>query len=119
MKQHLVGGYKNARKCLICPEHVRVELQNYITIRAEERAALTMKYQPAVHEDDVDLDGDQPIQKAIKRKNRGPLDKFVMSLPPDVLKGRKDMKGVFGACDKDLQRVGGHGKVVLRCWDSF
>lgn len=119
LKQHLVGGYKNARKCLICPEHVRVELQNYITIRAEERAALTMKYQPAVHEDDVDLDGDQPIQKAIKRKNRGLLDKFVMSLPPDVLKGRKDMKGVFGACDKDLQRVGSHGKVVLRCWDSF
>ncbi|KAF2576111.1 hypothetical protein F2Q70_00003821 [Brassica cretica] len=60
-------------------------------------------YQPVVHEDDVDLDGDQPIRKAIKRKSRGPLDKFVMSLPPGVLKGRKDMKGVFGPCDKDLR----------------
>lgn len=26
-----------------------------------------------------------------------------MSLPPHVLKGRKDMKGVFGTCDKDLR----------------
>ena len=26
-----------------------------------------------------------------------------MSLPPDILKGGKDMKGVFGACDKDLR----------------
>ncbi|KAF3550359.1 hypothetical protein DY000_02002394 [Brassica cretica] len=61
-------------------------------------------YQPVVHEDDVeDLDGDQPIRKGSKRKNCGPLDKFVMSLPPDILKGGKDMKGVFGACDKDLR----------------
>ncbi|CAN7031734.1 hypothetical protein Bca4012_044803 [Brassica carinata] len=59
----------NHWKCIFC-------YKNYITIRAEERAALTMQYQPAVHEDDVDLDGDQPIQKAIKRKNRGPLDKW-------------------------------------------
>ncbi|CAN6868534.1 unnamed protein product [Brassica oleracea] len=78
-------------------------LENYITRRAEERAALTMKYQPVVHEDYVDLDGDQPIRKGIKRKSRGPLDTFVMSLPHGVLKGRKDMKGVFGPCDKDLR----------------
>uniref|UniRef100_A0A0D3B9A0 DUF659 domain-containing protein n=2 Tax=Brassica oleracea var. oleracea TaxID=109376 RepID=A0A0D3B9A0_BRAOL len=43
------------------------------------------------------------MRKATKRKHRGPLDKFVMSTPPDILKGRKDRKGVFGACDKDLR----------------
>ncbi|CAN7057732.1 unnamed protein product, partial [Brassica rapa subsp. trilocularis] len=79
LKQHLVGGYKNAKKCPICPEHVRAELQNYMVKRAEERAALAMQ------------------------KNRGPLDKFVTSLPPEILKGRQDRKGVFGACDKDLR----------------
>ncbi|CAG7897071.1 unnamed protein product [Brassica rapa] len=63
-----------------------------------------MKYQPAGHEDDVeDWDGDQPSQKAWKRKNRGPLDKFVMSLAPDIMKGRNNMKGFFGACDKELK----------------
>ncbi|CAF1927550.1 unnamed protein product [Brassica napus] len=63
-----------------------------------------MRYEAAVNEDDVeDVDGDQPVRKAAKRKNRAPLDKFVMSLPPDILKGRKDMKAVFGACDKELR----------------
>ncbi|XP_018436020.1 uncharacterized protein LOC108808357 [Raphanus sativus] len=104
LKQHLVGRHKNAKKCPICPEHVRAELQNYMAKKAEERAALSMKYQHAVHEDDVeDLDGDQPMRKASKRKNRGPLDKFVMSVPADILQGRKDRKGVFGVCDKDLR----------------
>ncbi|KAJ4913358.1 Uncharacterized protein Rs2_07979 [Raphanus sativus] len=62
------------------------------------------QYQPVVNEDDVeDLDGDQPIRKAIKRKNRGPLDKFVMSMPPDILKGRKEMKDdeVEGELEKE------------------
>nr|VDD32659.1 unnamed protein product [Brassica oleracea] len=104
LKQHLVGGYKNAKKCPICPEHVRAELQNYMVKRAEERAALAMQFQPAVNEDDVeDLEADQPKRKTIKRKNRGPLDKFVTSLPPEILKGRKDMMGVFGVCDKELR----------------
>ncbi|CDY20178.1 BnaA01g28240D [Brassica napus] len=104
LKQHLVGGYKNAKKCPICPEHVRAELQNYMVKRAEERAALAMQFQPAVNEDDVeDVEADQPKRKTMKRKNRGPLDKFVTSLPPEILKGRQDRKGVFGACDKDLR----------------
>ncbi|MCR2848065.1 hypothetical protein, partial [Heyndrickxia coagulans] len=30
-KQHLVGGYRNAAKCKKCPEHVRVELEQYIS----------------------------------------------------------------------------------------
>ncbi|KAF2589073.1 hypothetical protein F2Q70_00039349 [Brassica cretica] len=48
-------------------------------------------------------EGQQPSRKAWKRKNRGPLDKFVMSLPPDIMKGRKNMKGLSGACDKELK----------------
>ncbi|KAF8095973.1 hypothetical protein N665_0320s0095, partial [Sinapis alba] len=44
LKQHLVGGYKNAKKCPICPEHARVELQNYMARRAEERATLSMQF---------------------------------------------------------------------------
>ncbi|CAG7870124.1 unnamed protein product [Brassica rapa] len=104
LKQHFVGGHKNAKKYPVCPEHVRAELGNYMAVRAAERAAQSMRYEAAVNEDDVEeVDGDQPVRKAAKRKNRGPLDKFVMSLPPDILKGRKDRKAVFGACDKDLR----------------
>ncbi|KAG5376090.1 hypothetical protein IGI04_040686 [Brassica rapa subsp. trilocularis] len=106
LKQHLVGGNKNAKKCPVCPEHVRAELGNYMAVRAAERAAQSMRYEAAVNEDDVEeVDGDQPVRKAAKRKNRGPLDKFVMSLPPDILKGRKDRKAVFGASDKDLRDI--------------
>lgn len=104
LKQHLVGGHRNAKKCSLCPEHVRTEFGNYMAAADAERAARLMKYQALVIEDDVeDLDGEQPVRKACKRKNRGPLDKFVTSLPKDVLNGRKDMKAVFGACDKELR----------------
>ncbi|CAF1701152.1 unnamed protein product, partial [Brassica napus] len=80
LKQHLVGGYKNAKKCTICPKHVMVELHDCLARKAEERASINEQ-----------------------EENCGPSDKFVMSLPPDILKGGKDMKGVFGACDKDLR----------------
>lgn len=34
LKQHLVSGHKNAKKCPVCPEHVRAELGNYMAVRA-------------------------------------------------------------------------------------
>lgn len=40
-KQHFVGGFKNAMKCEVCPEHVRVELQNYMVRKSEEKEALS------------------------------------------------------------------------------
>lgn len=60
-----------------------------------------------------------------KRKKRGPLDmyvnlcslfldRYVTSTPPDILKERKDMKRVFGACDKELR-----DKVCAVTYDSF
>ncbi|KAG2278895.1 hypothetical protein Bca52824_061450 [Brassica carinata] len=62
-------------------------------------------YEPVLNDiDGEDVEG-EPKQKANsnKRKKRGPLDRFVTSTPPDILKGRKDMKRVFGACDKELR----------------
>ncbi|CAN7030175.1 unnamed protein product [Brassica rapa subsp. trilocularis] len=64
-----------------------------------------MRYEPVLNDiDGEDVEG-EPKQKANtnKRKKRGPLDRFVTSTPPDILKGRKDMKRVFGACDKELR----------------
>ena len=34
-KQHLVGGYKNAKKCRKCSEHVKEEMEGEMNIRSE------------------------------------------------------------------------------------
>ncbi|WZZ40509.1 hypothetical protein YC2023_036768 [Brassica napus] len=95
----IVNNNINYWKCIFCYKVCMTAWPEKL-----KKEPLLMKYQPVAHEDDVaDLDGDRPIRKGSKRKNCGPLDKFVMSLPPDILKGGKDMKGVFGACDKDLR----------------
>ncbi|KAJ0255168.1 hypothetical protein HA466_0099650 [Hirschfeldia incana] len=105
LKHHLVGDSTSVIKCPTCPEHVRVELQDYAIKKAEERAAQAMSYEPVLN----DIDGEdveiEPKQRdnSTKRKKRGPLDRFVTSTPPDILQGRKDMKYVFGPPDKELR----------------
>ncbi|VVB04140.1 unnamed protein product [Arabis nemorensis] len=38
------------------------------------------------------------------KNRRGPMDRFVVQPPPDVLKGRKDTKqDIYGVCDKELR----------------
>ena len=32
-KQHLVGGYRNAKKCKKCQEHVREKIEEYMTAK--------------------------------------------------------------------------------------
>ncbi|CAF2230592.1 unnamed protein product [Brassica napus] len=91
LKQHLVGGYKNAKKCPICPEHVRVELQTYMARKVEERVALSMQYQPVVNEDDVeDLDGDdEPMRKGYQEEAPWSFGQVCDVYASDILKGRK------------------------------
>lgn len=38
-----------------------------------------------------------------KRKKRRPLDRYVTSTALDIMKGKKEMKSVFGVCDKELR----------------
>ena len=38
-KQHLVGGYKNAKKCRKCLEHVREEMEEYMSSQEKSKRA--------------------------------------------------------------------------------
>ena len=37
-KQHLVGGYKNAKKCRKCLEHVREEMEKYMSSKKSQKS---------------------------------------------------------------------------------
>ena len=38
-KQHLVGGYRNVKKCIKCPEHVREEMEEYMSSQEKSKRA--------------------------------------------------------------------------------
>ncbi|KAJ9708969.1 hypothetical protein PVL29_000789 [Vitis rotundifolia] len=42
-KQHLVGGYRNAKKCRKCPEHVREEMKGYMSSKKNKKDQMHMK----------------------------------------------------------------------------
>ncbi|KAL2905558.1 Protein ECM8 [Bienertia sinuspersici] len=113
--KQLVGGFRNVTKCPTCPEHVREEVKVFIIKKAEAKNVTQMM--PSVDDaddyDDVEeLDpeslntkgnGSGSVQSKKRSRVKGPLDMYVTSTPQDVLKGRKERKGIFGACDKQLK----------------
>ena len=36
-KQHLVGGFRNLKKCIRCPEHVRKEIEDYMLAKKNSK----------------------------------------------------------------------------------
>ena len=36
-KQHLIGGYKNAKKCRKCSKHVREEMEEYMSTKKSQK----------------------------------------------------------------------------------
>ena len=36
-KQHLVGGFRNSKKCTRCPEHVRKEIDDYMLAKKTQK----------------------------------------------------------------------------------
>lgn len=82
LKHHLVGDSTSVARCPTCPEHVRVELRDYAIKKAEERAAQTMRYEPVLNDiEGEDEDGEpKPRGNSNKRKKRGPLDRYIVSI---------------------------------------
>lgn len=114
MKQHLVGGFRNVTKCPSCPEHIREEVKEFMIKKAQTKSLSNMT--PLVNLESDEYDNEEEMDCDTLPKNqessgsgikkprvKGPLDMFVKSTPPDVLKGRKERKGIFGACDKQLR----------------
>lgn len=106
-KQHLAGGYPAVTFCPKVPDHVSEEVTAFIKNKAAMKPSVQMM-EPVFDYDDEE-DEDHPTQTQKRpcqpqpnlRKRKGPLDRFVTPTPPDVLKGRKDRKEIFGVCDKD------------------
>nr|KAJ0198970.1 hypothetical protein LSAT_V11C600315300 [Lactuca sativa] len=84
LKQHLVGGFKNSKRCPKCPEHVREEVKNYLTQKEAEKSSRTTDQSNVVALDDYDEDDDGMGQ--------GPLNNFYANKPEEKLKGRKGGK---------------------------
>ncbi|KAL7583890.1 hypothetical protein Lser_V15G45368 [Lactuca serriola] len=81
LKQHLVGGFKNYKRCPKCPEHVREEVKNYMIQKEAEKSARTTDHSNVVTLDDYDEDDDGVGQGSSKTppkkpRQKGPLDKF-------------------------------------------
>lgn len=98
VKHHLVGGFSTVTLCPKVTDHVREEIKAFLLNKANAKAALQMQ-QPAFDYDE-EVEEPRPSQPNLK-KRKGPMDKFVAPTPPDVLKGRKDRKDIFGVCDKE------------------
>lgn len=115
MKQHLVGGFRNAKKCPMCPEHVREEINRFMMKKAQTKMEFEMTHYDGEHydggddedEDDVDCEivgvsGGKSARCAPKRpRQRGPMDMFVTPKPKGQVKGKTNE--VFSVEDKNLR----------------
>lgn len=109
-KLHQVGGNRNAKKCLKCPEHVRLELMEYMNKKKQDK--INYDKLPDFDdvddmqevEDDVQLNAygkrtenriDRGKSKAVlvpnpkKGKLKGPMDSFAYKKPETVVELRK------------------------------
>ncbi|XP_021836188.2 uncharacterized protein [Spinacia oleracea] len=120
LKQHLVGGFRNALKCPSCPEHVREKVKDFMIKKAQDKANSQMMPNIPQFDHGVDDDGEREEEDCEivgssgkrsrktsnlpkKPRHKGPLDMFITSTPKDILQGRKERNGIFGVCDKELR----------------
>ncbi|KAH6785050.1 hypothetical protein C2S51_037505 [Perilla frutescens var. frutescens] len=78
MKQHLVRGFRACTKCPKCPEHVRVEMKNYMLMKSEVEKKSEMipqsQHHPIDHdEDDEDM---ETLGSSSKPKSVPPMKKM-------------------------------------------
>lgn len=111
VKQHLIGGFKNSKRCPKCPEHVRVEVRDYM-IQKESGKNTDVFPTNEVEVDEYDEEDDDgageggsKVPPLKKPKQKGPMDKFFAKKPEDILKGRKGGKQqtINEVCRKDLR----------------
>ncbi|RVW21092.1 hypothetical protein CK203_106163 [Vitis vinifera] len=67
-KQHLVGVYRNAKKCRKCPEHVREEMEEYMTSKKNQKEQMNMRSE-YVNEDLFGLEDEDIGEEINSRTN--------------------------------------------------
>ncbi|KAL4291295.1 hypothetical protein GQ457_14G000080 [Hibiscus cannabinus] len=92
-KQHLAGGYRNARGCNKCPQHVRQEFIEYFDNKKQEREKMNLEHQydqtdDFDEEDEMQVLESDPkgkkvksgVNQSVKRTSQvGPMDVFIKS----------------------------------------
>ena len=68
-KQHLVGGHRNAKKCMKCSVHVRQEMENYMNEKKNKKDQLKMRNED-LYEDFEDID-EEVESRRVRGSNRG------------------------------------------------
>ncbi|XP_057811633.1 uncharacterized protein LOC131025863 [Salvia miltiorrhiza] len=67
MKQHLVGGFRNTKKCLKAPEHVRTEVNAYMIKKATSKVLNQFARNPSQDVGDYDEEEEEVEIEAIAR----------------------------------------------------
>ena len=65
-KQHLVGGHRNAKKCMKCSVHVRQEMEDYMIGKKNQKEQLKM-----INEDFEDIDEEVESRRVASNITRG------------------------------------------------
>ncbi|CAI9299642.1 unnamed protein product [Lactuca saligna] len=114
-KHHMVGGYKDVKKCPNCPGHVQEEIKAYLEKKQNLKAQQQMEqarfqmYEPDeyddVGEEDVEIGSSRKMPPPKKPKQKGPMDTYYTPNPHEVVKSRKGgrQQTINEVCQKDLR----------------
>ncbi|XP_039003164.1 uncharacterized protein LOC120129826 isoform X2 [Hibiscus syriacus] len=116
IKLHMIGGFKDARKCPNCPEHVREELNVFMMKKQTAKAEQHMQAKNWMHqqqddeydgeEEDVEIGGrSSKMPPPKKPRQKGPMDMYFTPNPREAIKARKEgrQQTINETCRKDLR----------------
>ncbi|KAA0053508.1 uncharacterized protein E6C27_scaffold190G00650 [Cucumis melo var. makuwa] len=103
LKQHLVGGYRNAIACKKCSDHVKEEIRDYMSkkkeIKEQRNLIVDIDVQDYGMEDEdegsisVNNRATSSGSSLKKPRQKGPMDAFFTLNPESVVQNRKNDKG--------------------------
>ncbi|CAM8979647.1 unnamed protein product [Rhodiola kirilowii] len=111
LKQHLAGGYRNAKSCEKCPAYVREEVIAYMKGKKDAREASNTMPDMSQYIGDEDCDeeevdcqnlGSSSATANRKRKLKGPMDMFLTKKKAQGANKGKSQE-VYKVCDKALR----------------
>ncbi|TYK16403.1 uncharacterized protein E5676_scaffold21G001980 [Cucumis melo var. makuwa] len=102
LKQHLVGGYRNATACRKCPDHVKEEIKDYMSKKKEIKEQRNLIVDIDVQDYGIEDEDEGSISvnnratssgSSLKKpRQKGPMDAFFTSNPEIVVQNRKNDK---------------------------
>ena len=88
MKQHLVGGYRNATACRKCPDHVKEEIKDYMSKKKEIKEQRNLIVDIDVQDYGIEDEDEGSISvnnratssgSSLKKpRQKGPMDAFLL-----------------------------------------